>query len=126
VWKALIVVCLFMALRCGAYAAEFEIAGIGTRHCSEFVAAHKQSPKESENSYIAWAQGFMSGQNAMIQENSANLSGPPKQLEPKSFDVSQQKDYLISFCLKNPSMTYFNAVANLYVFLGIKEGKGRL
>jgi hypothetical protein len=89
------------------------IAGIGVTRCHEFNQQIDREPK-LEDYYFSWAQGFMSGvllRGRTGQDETVALvqaQHPPE----------QQREFLKSYCRRNPLRYYFHATAALYQQLG--------
>jgi hypothetical protein len=100
-----------------AEAPKARIVGLGAATCRQFNDDVKTNPLVRRD-YLAWAQGFMSG---------ILLSRPPGvdeglDLNPPSFGLINQLQFVEDQCVKNPSLDFSDAVAALYKRLR-KEGK---
>lgn len=107
---------LLAAMPLRAEQATARIVGLGATTCSRFLLDIGQKPDE-QRAYLAWAQGFMSG---------VLLSRPPGvdeglNLNPASFGLLKQLEFLREFCAGNPSEDFSDAVLALYKRLR-KEG----
>lgn len=100
-----------------AEAPKARIVGLGAATCQQFNDDVKTNPLVRRD-YLAWAQGFMSG---------ILLSRPPGvdeglDLNPPSFGLINQLQFMEDQCVKNPSLDFSDAVAALYKRLR-QEGK---
>ncbi len=107
---------LVAAMPLRAEQATARIAGLGATTCSQFLLEIGRKPAE-ERTYLAWAQGFMSG---------VLLSRPPGvdeglNLNPADFGLLKQLEFLREFCAATPSEDFSDGVLALYKRLQ-KEG----
>jgi len=96
--------------------ATVKIVGLGAATCAQFTNEVKQNPAV-QGDYLAWAQGFMSG---------ILLTRPPGideglDLNPSTFPLLKQLEFLRSHCMQQPSADFTDAVESLYKRLR-KEG----
>jgi len=85
------------------------IVGLGATTCQRFNDDVKSNPA-ARRDYLAWAQGFMSG---------ILLGRPPGvdqglDLDPPSFGLVRQIEFLEEFCRRNNSKDFADAVEALY------------
>lgn len=100
-----------------AEASKGTIVGLGATTCGQFNADVKSDPGIRKD-YLAWAQGYMSG---------IRISRPPGvdeglDLNPATFDLINQLQFLEDQCARNESADFADAVEALYKRLR-KEGK---
>ncbi len=97
--------------------AKVKVVGLGATSCSRFMRDVEQKPVVQRD-YLAWAQGFMSG---------VVMRSPPGvdegiDLNPASFPLLKQLDFLWDHCVKNSADGFVDAVDALYKRLR-QEGK---
>lgn len=85
------------------------IAGIGASSCAQFTREISEKPA-SELTYLAWAQGFLSG--ALLRAPEGVNEDPD--LLPPSFPLNKQAQFLRTFCSANPTEHYADGVHALY------------
>lgn len=100
-----------------AEAPKAKIVGLGATTCQRFTDDVTSNPL-LQRDYLAWAQGYMSG---------ILLSRPPGvdeglDLNPATFGLINQLDFLKNHCAKNTSSDFSDAVEALYKRLR-REGK---
>jgi hypothetical protein len=93
------------------------IAGLGATTCGQFNADVKLNPGVRKD-YLAWAQGYMSG---------IRVGRPPGvdeglDLNPPTFALINQLQFLEDHCARNESADFADAVEALYKRLRM-EGK---
>jgi hypothetical protein len=93
------------------------IIGLGATTCQQFSDDIRSNPIVQRD-YLAWAQGFMSG---------ILLGRPPGvdvglDLNPPTFDLLKQQQFLDDYCAQNTSQNLADAVEALYKRLR-KEGR---
>jgi hypothetical protein len=85
------------------------IIGLGATTCQRFGDEVRSDPP-LQRDYLAWAQGFMSG---------ILLSRPPGidvglDLNPSTFGLIRQLEFLEDYCARNTSADFADAVEVLY------------
>lgn len=81
-------------------------AGDGMVTCGHFAEQYRISPSVVEDSFYAWAEGFMTALNvAALNGKSAPLNEVP---------ILQQKSTIREYCDAHPLATYMEAVISLY------------
>jgi len=85
------------------------IVGLGATTCQRFNDEVRSDPP-LQRDYLAWAQGFMSG---------ILLSRPPGidvglDLNPSTFGLMRQLEFLEDYCARNTSADFADAVEALY------------
>lgn len=100
-----------------AEAPKAKIVGLGAATCQRFSDDVRSNPL-LQRDYLAWAQGYMSG---------IILSRPPGvdeglDLNPATFGLLNQLDFLKDHCAKNASLDFSDTVEALYKRLR-REGK---
>jgi hypothetical protein len=93
------------------------IVGLGATTCVQFNEDTRSNPAVQRD-YLAWAQGYMSG---------ILVGRPPGidqglDLNPPSFDMIDQLNFLRDYCAKSASANFADAVEALYKRLR-REGK---
>lgn len=86
-----------------------KIVGLGATSCLQFTADVERSPAVQRD-YLAWAQGFMSG--ILLSQPSGVDDG--LDLNPQSFGLLRQLEFLREHCAKNPPAGFSDAVEALY------------
>ena len=85
------------------------IVGLGATTCAQFLADVSKHPAVQRD-YLAWAQGFLS----------AILASRPQgvdeglNLNPESFGLIKQLEFLRDYCGQNRSQSFSDAVEALY------------
>ncbi len=86
-----------------------KIVGLGATRCAQFTSDVTRNPA-MQRDYLAWAQGFMSG----------ILHGRPPgvdeglDLNPSTFGLLKQLEFLRDHCAQHPIDGFSNAVEALY------------
>jgi hypothetical protein len=83
------------------------VQGRGATNCSEYLKLQSQDPRIGEETFFAWAQGFMSATNLIAM----SVKKPPRDL---GIQIDAQKSALRDYCLSNPTKLYLDAVQELY------------
>lgn len=78
------------------------VVGIGSRDCGAFMRAVAINSREAVDAYVAWGQGFLSGQNL------ADPSAPAVTIDGQALVYS-----LIDYCQGHPDHTVYEALAAL-------------
>jgi hypothetical protein len=78
------------------------ISGTGTRDCSAFNAAIEQDSNVAIDSFLSWAQGFISGFNA------GNRRGADI-----AIDHAGLFHWLASYCRTNPETPFYQAIQQM-------------
>jgi hypothetical protein len=83
------------------------LQGFGSATCGRFADLYRRDPKNAEQWFYFWAQGFMSGLNvgAKNQDLARDLS---------SMSIEDQMKQLRAYCDMHPLAEYFEAVAYLF------------
>jgi hypothetical protein len=92
-----------------ASAQKVNIVGLGAASCAHYIRDIEKNPN-LQRDYFAWAQGFMSG---------IILRSPPGvdeklNLNPPTFPLLKQIEFIRVSCTSNPSQDYSDAVTFLY------------
>lgn len=94
-------------------------AGLGTTMCSDFTQMHRViDAKGADNRFYSWAQGYMSGLNAVDEK----ATGIGRDLS--SVPVAEQQRYLREFCERYPTTIYLIGVRELWQTLHIARWRG--
>jgi len=107
-------VCVLIALTAApANALEDMYSGDGGRSCDQFAKQYRVAPRDTEDSYFSWAEGFMSGRNYALVDLAVQGN---KQLirDLGSIGPDTQKLLIRQYCNENPSMLYVAAVLKLF------------
>ena len=96
----------------GSESATRKIVGLGAATCQRFNVDIAANPS-SRGDYLAWAQGYMSG---ILLGRPAGIDDR-LDLNPPTFGLLDQLKFLESYCARNASMDYGNAVEALYKHL---------
>ncbi len=86
-----------------------KIVGLGATTCAQFTNDVTQNPAVQRD-YLAWAQGFMSG--ILIGRPAGTDEG--LDLNPPTFPLLKQLEFLRAHCLQHPTEDFSDAVATLY------------
>jgi hypothetical protein len=94
-----------------------KIVGLGAATCVQFTNDVSANPT-IQRDYLAWAQGFMS---AIL------LTRPPGtdeglDLNPSTFPLLKQLEFLRDRCMREPSTDFADAVKDLYKKLRVESG----
>lgn len=115
VWLFVCVLLAFTAAPANA-SMNMSYAGAGLQSCEEFSERYRAAPRETENFYFSWAQGFMSGRNRELQNLS--MQGNHQLIRDlDSMETEAQKLFIRRYCSENPLRIYVGAVENLYLLL---------
>lgn len=79
IYKWLIIAIAPLMICRASSAEEFAVMGLGANSCGRFVELYRLDPTRTEDGYINWAQGFLSGMNMAALLNSGmskNLKMP--------------------------------------------------
>jgi hypothetical protein len=96
-----------------AYPEEMLVRGVGTTTCAEFAKMVRNDPKNVERVFGSWAQGFMSGWNFALLEQSFYRDIGSESVEQTDFSIRQ-------YCDTHPSATYTEAVMNVFSKMPMK------
>lgn len=99
-----------LSLPAFAYSKNPIATGDGLRTCRDFLTVAGSAQSE-EDRYFQWAQGFMSGMNAMF----GPAHTPVKDLA--SMSAEKQKTAIKDHCAAHPADTYESAVIKLFASL---------
>ena len=113
--KLVLAVGLFLFSLYPTFSDEMVVMGVGTTSCSQFANLYKVSPKQAENAYFSWAQGFMSA------ENIANLADKQYWRDLGSMSTEAQRRHLRWYCDQHPLATFLDAVQNLLLTIPPKK-----
>jgi hypothetical protein len=86
-----------------------KIVGLGAMTCAEFINEVQKSPNVQRD-YLAWAQGFMSG--ILLSRPQGIDEG--LDLNPSSFGLLKQLEFLRDHCAQTRSEGFSEAVVALY------------
>lgn len=83
------------------------LSGAGAASCAKFAEMYRSNPGAAELLYFPWAQGFMSGWNAV------RLKAGMEALDLGSIPIRDQQAYIRQYCDQHPLGDYYNAVLAL-------------
>ena len=83
------------------------IVGAGTHTCAQFGKDYQADPEGEEVSYFTWAQGLMSGYNAI-----ASINDLP-QVNTSAMSIKEQLAHIRLYCNEHPLAFYVTAVDDL-------------
>lgn len=107
--ELILALCFGQAANAGEGPVTAKIVGLGATSCLQVTNDVKQKPAVQRD-YLAWAQGFMSG--ILLSRPSGVDEG--LDLNPPTFGLLKQLEYLREHCDKNPSAGFSDAVEALY------------
>ena len=96
-----------------AYPEEMPVRGVGTTTCDEFAKMVRNDPKNVERVFGSWAQGFMSGRNFALLEQSFYRDIGSESVEETDLFIRQ-------YCDKRQGATYNQAVMNVFSKMPVK------
>lgn len=96
-----------------AYPEEMLVRGVGTTTCDEFAKMVRNDPKNVERVFGSWAQGFMSGWNFALLEQSFYRDIGSESVEETDLFIRQ-------YCDEHPGATYNQAVMNVFSKMPVK------
>jgi hypothetical protein len=119
--RQLSVIVLGIALALPGLAARAEtdtalVAGLGNTPCSDFVKADAAG----RAAYVAWAEGYMSGVNANIQQYQDT---PIPLFGADTMSAEQQLAYMLDHCKISPDAPFFSAAGDLFSALSNVAGQ---
>jgi hypothetical protein len=88
------------------------VGGAGAFTCTDFAKEYDKDPL-SEVTFFTWAQGFMSGLNAVAE------TGKARDLASQPF--IQQQSFIRTYCKLNPDSSYAVGVSELYATLQLNR-----
>ncbi|MCG8354206.1 MAG: hypothetical protein MI920_01420 [Kiloniellales bacterium] len=102
---------LFLALLLwsGPVLGQSAISGPGANSCAVFLQFQEQDAQARQLLFFAWAQGFMSGMNAIA----IKIKGEVIDLQPEGYGQERQLTFLRTFCEFHPNRSYAEAVFEL-------------
>jgi hypothetical protein len=120
--RALIAVsCLSLLICKPAQSSPFTLMGEGALSCATFGQDYSRAPTVAEDNYFGWAQGYMSGLNALWNR----AGGKQRILNAKTTD--EQKKFIRDWCNKHPLADYSEAVLQLvYTLPALDEADDRV
>jgi len=107
--RIVLVSCIVPLSASGAEAPTAKIVGLGATTCAQFTNDVMKNPAVQRD-YLAWAQGFMSG--VLIGRPAGTDEG--LDLNPPTFSLLKQLEFLRAHCLQHPTEDFSDAVATLY------------
>ncbi len=89
---------LFTAISSTVHSAT--LSGVGARLCGEFVAHVNNQEETVIDSFVSWAQGFISG---------ANWNADADMM----IDVGSMNHWLVDYCNGKPKVRFYEAVSEM-------------
>lgn len=90
------------------------ITGLGAASCAQFSQLYSMNPHTTENIYLDWSRGFMSGLNAARWP-----SGPYRDLRAKT--PEQLNVHARQYCEAHPLANYMQAVMDFFMSLPLRS-----
>ena len=90
--------------------------GAGTSTCAFFGQQFKENPQAKAVEYMSWAQGFMTGENALM----IATNGLSRDLSAHG-GLNGQAVFLQDYCDAHPLLLWFDAVSTLYSQLPLNK-----
>jgi len=94
-------------------AEEASVRGYGVVSCAIFGQAYKTNPDEAEETYFAWALGFMSGINLIAKVQHL------QRRDLMAMSSEDQKHFIRKWCSEHQFNHYYEAVAALVFSLPV-------
>ena len=94
------------------HAQSADIVGLGATTCRDFNRDIERN-FQLQRDYFAWAQGYMSG--ILIRSPPGVDEG--LQLNPPTFSLLKQVEFIRRYCAENPDRDYSEGVRELYLAL---------
>ena len=112
--RLLLAVCFAIAMNAVACAQEQTAAGrgAGVASCAQYAEAYRSAPDETDNFFLSWALGYMSGINFSKKEVFVDLNA-------KTLD--EMKSYLRQYCEAHPLADYGDGVRDLLNTLSVHQ-----
>jgi hypothetical protein len=113
---------LFLAFAALAHGEPMAVRGAGASTCAAYASyaeTYKSNPSEA-NTYLTWAQGFMSGLNYGHLRTKDTLDLNPQALQ--AFPIETQGRLLQQYCEQHPTMSFSAAVFALWVEMRKSQG----
>jgi hypothetical protein len=88
--------------------ADFLYAGVGAISCGKLIQDYARIPTQTEGLMITWAQGFMTGANALEIKH----SGHYRDLE--AMTIEDQQERLRNYCDEHPMAEFVKAAIDLW------------
>ena len=96
--RLLLAVCFAIAMNAIAHAQQTAVMkGTGSGSCARYAEAYRSAPDETDNFFLSWALGYMSGINSSKKEVFVDLNA-------KTLD--EMKGYLRQYCDAHPLANY--------------------
>jgi hypothetical protein len=106
--RVLLAVCIAVAWGEIASAREpAAIKGAGAASCAEYAKAYQMSPVQTDDLFLSWAVGYISGINFIT----GNMSGTSWDLAAET--QNEMKRYLRQYCNDHPLADYATGVLEL-------------
>jgi hypothetical protein len=113
--RLLLAVCFVVALGGIACAGERRNSiGAGAISCGKFAEQYRSHPEQTETIYVIWAQGFISGVNAILYPQGKFVDLQAKTLE-------EWKAFLRRYCNEHPLASYGSGVFELMSTLPVVQ-----
>ena len=102
--RVLLAVCFAIAMNAIACAQTAVMKGAGSGSCALYAEAHRSAPDETDNFFVSWALGYMSGINSLNKDVFFDLN---------SMTLDEMKRSLRQYCDAHPSADYGDGVKDL-------------
>jgi len=106
VW-ALMVAPVLTILACPAVAEDgATLIGEGAQSCADFVERYDEDPDYADETFMAWARGYMVGINTRNDRF--------YDLAPEALRATRQRDHAYRYCRHHPRTDFIEAARDLY------------
>lgn len=90
-----------------------EVIGVGTGSCTQLSKEYQKNPTTAFNRFYTWYEGFVTGLNLLLD--------PPRNLDMKYLNVTDQWAALRAYCDKHPLVGFYEAAAKVMSDLPLRE-----
>lgn len=82
------------------------LIGEGARTCADFVERYDEDPDYADETFMAWARGYMVGINTRNDRF--------YDLAPEALRATRQRDHAYRYCRRHPRTDFIEAARDLY------------
>jgi hypothetical protein len=107
IYQGLIVAIVLLMICYASNAEEYALMGLGANSCGKFVELYRLDPAHTEDGFVNWAQGFLSGMNMAALLN----SGMSKNLK---MPIENYGRALRRYCDQHPLGEVVNGIMEFY------------
>ena len=109
-------VCCVVAWGEVAYAEgkHFDVRGVGATSCGKYAEMYRMNPRNADDLYISWAQGYISGVN----------SGMDAYFDLGSKTSDEMLRFLRKYCDDHPLKNFHEAVEELFEIASAHQAQG--